>query len=128
MVTLKVKSRLDNMKQFYVYVIGLKIEFSKTKKAREANPNFNPEKKCYYVGYTSKTPEQRYQQHITGFVNKKGHKLSSKVVEKFGYKRNGLRPRQYEKYNPIQTQEEAMKMEEVLANKLRKRGHCVWQR
>ena len=49
------------------------------------------------MGYSSKTPEERYEQHITGYVNKKGHKLSSPVVEKFGYKKNGLRPKKYKK-------------------------------
>ena len=116
--------------KFYVYVIGLKASFAKTKAAKSQNPEFTPKKnkRCYYVGYSSKTPEERYEQHISGFINKKGYKLSSPKVQKYGFKRNGLRPRQYKKYNPVSTKQEAMKIEIDLANKLRKRGHCVYQK
>ena len=117
------------IKEYYVYVIGLKPEFAQTKKAKKQNPNFFPglNKRCYYVGYTSKTPEKRYKQHITEYVNKKGHKISSSVVVKYGYKENGLRPSQYEKYNPIDSKSEAEKLEVYLAERLRKKGHCVYQ-
>ena len=83
--------------KFYVYVIGLKASFAKTKAAKSQNPEFTPKKnkRCYYVGYSSKTPEERYEQHISGFINKKGYKLFSPKVHKYGFKRNGLRPRQY---------------------------------
>ncbi len=116
-------------KEYYVYVIGLKPEFAQTKKAKKQNPNFLPglNKRCYYVGYTSKTPEERYKQHITEYVNKKGHKISSSVVVKYGYSKNGLRPSQYEKYNPIDSKSEAEKLEVYLAMMLRKKGHCVYQ-
>ena len=116
-------------KEYYVYVIGLKPEFAQSKKAKKHNPNFviGPNKRCYYVGYTSKTPEKRYKQHITEYVNKKGHKISSSVVVKYGYKKNGLRPMQYEKYNPIDSKSEAEKLEVYLAMRLRKMGHCVYQ-
>ena len=116
-------------KEYYVYVIGLKPEFAQTKKAKKQNPNFLPglNMQCYYVGYTSKTPEERYKQHITEYVNKKGHKISSSVVVKYGYSKNGLRPSQYEKYNPIDSKIEAEKLEVYLAMRLRKMGHCVYQ-
>jgi hypothetical protein len=121
-----------NKEEFYVYVIGLKAEFAKTKAAKKQNPNFvpGPNKRCYYVGYSSNTPEVRYNQHITGYINKKGHKIFSKIVYKFGYKRNGLRPRRYKNINPLPSQEAAMKMEVELAEKLRKngKGHCVYQK
>ena len=117
-------------KEYYVYVIGLKPEFAQTKKAKKQNPNFLPglNKRCYYVGYTSKTPEERYKQHITEYVNKKGHKISSSVVVKYGYTKNGLRPSQYDRYNPIDSKIEAEKLEVYLAIRLRKKGHCVYQK
>ena len=117
-------------KEYNVYVIGLKPEFATTKKAKQQNPEFKPGlyKKCYYVGYSSKTPEERYHQHITGYINKKGHNISSPVVFKYGYKKDGLRRRKYRNYNPISTQEEAMKIEVELAEELRKNGHCIYQK
>ena len=118
-----------NQPEYNVYVIGLKPEFAKTKAAKNQNPNFVPmeNKRCYYVGYTSKSPEERYQQHITGYINEKGQNLSSGKVFNYGYKRKGLRPRQYKKHNPISSKTEAQKIEKELAEKLRKNGHCVYQ-
>ncbi|GAH10594.1 unnamed protein product [marine sediment metagenome] len=37
-----------------------------------------------------------------------------------------LRPRKYKKYNPIETREEAERIEQLLTEKLRKKGHGVW--
>lgn len=117
-------------KEYNVYVIGLEPEFAKTKKAEKNNPDFKPgpNKRCYYVGSTYLTPEERYKQHLTKHVNKKGHPIYSRTVFNFGYKINGLRPKQYQKYNPIATRSEAEKIEEALADKLRKKGHCVHQK
>ena len=116
-------------RQYYVYVIGLKPSFAKTKAAKKQNPNFvsGLNKRCYYVGYTSDTPELRYKKHITGYKNKKGYSTSSPKVFNYGYRKNGLRPRQYKKYNPIATKDEAQKTEVELAERLRKKGHCVYQ-
>ena len=126
------KNKKSNKKDYHVYVIGLKLSFAKTKAAKEQNPDFvpGPNKRCYYVGYSSNTPEVRYNQHITGYINKKGHKIFSKIVYKFGYKRNGLRPRRYKNINPLPSLEAAMKMEVELAEQLRKngKGHCVYQK
>ena len=56
-----------NKEEFNVYVIGLKPEFAKTKAAKSQNPNFvhGPNKRCYYAGYSSLTPEVRYIKHMT---------------------------------------------------------------
>jgi len=120
----------NHIEEFYVYVIGLKPEFAETKAAKSQNPDFVPKlnKKCYYVGYSSHKPEIRYQQHITGYINKKGYKIFSQKVFKYGYKKGGLRWKKFEKYNPISTKEEAMKIEIQLAEKIRKNGHCVYQK
>ena len=110
---------------YNVYVIELDKEFGKTKKAKEANPFRNPDKPYVYVGYTSKTPKERFNQHMLGMRGKKGIKLSSTVVYKYGIR---LMPSLYSKYNPINSRKEAMKIEILLAESLRKRGYTVWQK
>ena len=112
---------------YHVYVIALKPAFVATAKARKANPGYIPGRGCYYVGYTSKSPQRRYMQHLAGGQSKKGHNIFSKVVFEFGIYPGGLRPDLYEAYNPIKSKVKAMKVEEALANKLRNEGHCVWQ-
>ena len=49
----------------------------------------NPGKGFVYVGETSKTPEERFRQHMTGARSTKGHSLSSRWVSRFGVR---LRP------------------------------------
>ena len=39
---------------------------------------------CLYVGMTSKSPKERFEQHKSGYRSKKGHKISSSIVEKYG--------------------------------------------
>ena len=128
--TISTDNKEEVSQKYYVYVIGLKPEYSETKKAKRDNPNFNPKaanSRCYYVGYSSKTPEERYKQHIEGHISKKGFNLSSATVQKFGYKELGLRYKKFNKYNPINTKEKAMKVERELADRLRRKGHCVCQ-
>jgi hypothetical protein len=65
---------------YVVYVIELSRKvFNESIKFREANPQFNGVLECLYVGMTSKTPQERFEQHRSGYRNKKGHKLSSRV-------------------------------------------------
>ena len=120
---------LSKKQKYYVYVIGLKPTALNNRKCIKQNPKFKPgpNKKCYYVGYTGETPEIRYNKHITGYRNKRG-KTASSIVEKHGYKKNGLRPSQYRSINPLATKEEAEKMEIKLAERLRKNGHFVYQK
>ena len=110
---------------YRVYVVELsKRVFTENWKFRAANPQFNGTLECLYVGMTSKTPAERLQQHKTGYINQKGHKLSANVVQKFGIY---LRPSLYEHLNvkPM-TREEALAMEEKLAWDLRRQGYAVW--
>jgi hypothetical protein len=72
---------------------------------------------------TSKTPKERFLQHKTGYINKKGHKLSSNIVEKYG---SYLRPSLYNHIGPISTRAEALNMEETLALELRRQRYAVW--
>lgn len=110
--------------QYSVYVIELsKQVFTENAKFREANPQFNGVLQCLYVGMTSKTPIERFKQHKTGFRNKKGYKLSSNIVQKYGMY---LRPSLYNHLEPFPTRLEALEMEEILALELRRKRYAVW--
>ena len=112
------------MPKYSVYVIELtKKVFTENRKFREANPQFNGVLECLYVGMTSKTPKERLRQHKTGYINKKGHKLSAALVFKYG---TYLRPSLYNHIDPSASRAEALKMEEALALKLRKKKYAVW--
>ena len=110
---------------YCVYVIELSRKvFTENAKFRAANPQFNGVLECVYVGMTSKTPKERFLQHKRGYINKKGHKLSSNIVQKYG---SYLRPSLYNHLYGIEmTQEEALKMEKQLALELRRKGYAVW--
>lgn len=110
--------------QYHIYVVELsKKVFTLNTKFRAANPQFNGVLECLYVGMTSKTPKERFLQHKTGYINKKGHKLSSNIVQKYGMY---LRPSLYNHIGPIATRAEALKMEEALALDLRRKKYAVW--
>jgi len=113
------------MMKYQVYVIELsKRVFTENAKFRNANPQFNGVLECLYVGMTSKTPAERLQQHKTGYVNKKGQKLSASIVQKYGIY---LRPSLYERMNlKAMTRQQALMMEEKLAMDLRRQGYAVW--
>ncbi|MBU2946018.1 ribose-5-phosphate isomerase [Zobellia uliginosa] len=109
---------------YHIYVVELsKKVFTENRRFREANPQFNGVLQCLYVGMTSKTPTERFEQHKTGYINKKGHKLSANLVEKYGlYLRGSL----FHHIAPIPTRAKALKMEEALALELRRQGYAVW--
>jgi hypothetical protein len=111
--------------KYHVYVVELsKKIFTENTKFRNANPQFNGVLQCLYVGMTSKTPAERFNQHKTGYINMKGHKLSSYIVEKYG---TYLRPSLYEDINlKTMTRQEALAMEKKLALDLRRKGYAVW--
>ena len=109
---------------YIVYVIELsKKVFNENAKFREANPQFHGVLECLYVGMTSKTPKERFEQHKTGFRNKKGHHLSSNIVQKYA---RYLRPSLYNHIKPMKTRAEALKMERDLALELRRQRYAVW--
>lgn len=112
------------MPEYHIYVVELKKKiYTDNWRFRAANPQFNGVLECLYVGMTSKTPKERFMQHKTGHLSKKGHKISSFYVEKYG---SYLRPSLYNHINPIKTRQEALKMEEQLALSLRRQGYAVW--
>jgi predicted GIY-YIG superfamily endonuclease len=109
--------------RYRVYVIELsKRVFTERAKFRNANPQFNGVNECLYVGMTSKTPEVRFKQHKEGKRSKKGYKLSSRIVQKFGLY---LRPSLYSHLDLL-NKAEAYKMEETLALELKRMGYAVW--
>ena len=111
--------------RYCVYVVELsKKVFTENARFRDANPQFNGVLQCLYVGMTSKTPAERFKQHKTGYINKKGHNLSAKIVQKYG---SYLRPSLYDHINEkAMTRVEALAMEKKLALDLRRQGYAVW--
>ena len=87
-----------------IYVIELHKSILKNKAFKNANPNYDESKPCVYIGMTSKTPEQRFSEHITGGRGKKGQKLYSAKVRKYGIR---LKPRLYRSHNPMTKKEVA---------------------
>ena len=71
---------------------------------------------CLYVGMTSLTPEQRFDQHKSGI-------RAARYVKRYGLL---LRPEFYLAVNPM-LQEEAKELEKELAARLRRAGYPTWQ-
>ena len=112
------------MPSYQVYVIELdKAVYTENRKFREANPQFNGVLECLYVGMSSKTPKERFKQHKTGARSKKGIKISSKIVEKYGLY---LRPSLSSHLTPVTSRAQAVKLEEELALELRRKNYAVW--
>ena len=110
--------------QYFIYVVELsKRVFNENRRFREANPQFNGVLECLYVGMTSKTPKERFEQHKTGYISKKGFGLSSSIVKKYG---SYLRPSLYNHIGALNTRTEALKMEKSLALELRRKKYAVW--
>ena len=109
---------------YQLYVIELrKTVFSENKKFREANPQFNGVLECLYVGMTSKSPKERYDQHKNGQMSKKGIDISSALVKKYGI---FLRPSLYAHLQSFSRLDDAVKAEKDLAAKLKKQRYAVW--
>lgn len=118
------KKDLMAKRLYQVYVVELsKKVFTENARFRNANPQFNGVLQCLYVGMTSKTPKERFAQHKSGYRNKKGHRLSSNIVQKYGMY---LRPSLYNHIDPVSTRLEALKLEEGLALELRRKRYAVW--
>lgn len=112
------------MSMYRIYVIELsKKVFSESTKFREANPQYNGVLECLYVGMTSKSPNQRFEQHKKGLRSKKGHKLASNIVQKYGLY---LRPSLYNHIDPVRSRSAALKLEKELALELRRKRYAVW--
>jgi len=105
-----------------IYVISLSDQFLDERfyqqQFHKANPNYVEGQACYYVGMTSKTPEERFAQH------KSDHSASSPWVNNYGIR---LEPSLYE-HIPLLSKAEAKVMEVSHAEYLRSQGYGVWQR
>lgn len=102
--------------KYYVYVIRLDDAVLKSRKFQRHNPGLDSHLPCFYVGQSSHPPEIRFWQH------KQGYK-ANRFVKHYGL---GLCPRFYDRFNPINTRKEAERVEEMLTERLRKKGHGVW--
>jgi hypothetical protein len=94
-------------RRYYVYVIELDDA---------VGPRRDPSHPSLYVGQSAVPPEERLRQHKQGY-------RSSRYVRNHG---KFLRPRLYQRFNPMATREQAVAMERELARRLRNRGYTVY--
>jgi hypothetical protein len=87
-----------------------------------AGPRRNPAFPVVYVGQTSRTPLERFRQHVDGARRTDGHPIYSKVVRRHGIE---LMPDLYVDWNPIFSAEAARAAERMLADELREQGYTV---
>jgi hypothetical protein len=102
-----------------VYVVELDLSILDNKKFIKKHPeyvNLRQGKRCFYVGMTGLTPEERFANH------KKGHKCC-RFVRDYGLY---LRHKMFKELNPM-TLEKARKKEVDLAQEIRAKGHVVHQ-
>jgi hypothetical protein len=97
-----------------VYVILLEEEAAQNSWLLRLNPRRNPAKPCVYVGMTGLPVDHRFENHKNGYK-------SSWIVEKYGLQ---LMPKLFEHLNPM-PYEEAVRMEQDLAEDLRAEGYTV---
>lgn len=108
---------MSKQARYNIYVIELDRAVLKEKKFLKANPQYDEKKPCVYVGMTARTPEERFEQHKSGY-------RSAKYAKKYGIR---LEPRLFACHNPM-TREDACDMEKGKARRLTKRGYAVWQK
>ena len=82
-------------KIFSIYVIELNPKVLGIKKFRDKNPDYLEGKPCVYVGFTSKTPKERFAEHKIG-LRSGPIKLHNTYAYKFGMR---LKPRLYQHQN-----------------------------
>jgi hypothetical protein len=98
----------------WVYVIELDSKVVGTRvKWDSRNPSYVPGRPCVYVGSTSRTPEERFEQHKRGFK-------AARIVKKYGVRVMQRACRRV-------PSDEAERREVARAARLRKRGWWVWQ-
>jgi hypothetical protein len=102
---------------YRIYVIRLDPSVLQVKRFRSANPNYVAGKPCYYVGMTSCTAEDRFDQH------KRGYKACS-LVRKFGLQ---LATDKFADI-PLLSLDDAKCKEMSHAEDLRRQGYAVWQK
>jgi hypothetical protein len=98
-----------------VYVIDLNPAVLSRSKFVAANPEYQPGKPCVYVGLTSLSAEERFQQHMSGVH-------SARIVRTYG---TAVIHRECRRLRQM-TRARAEKKEIARALALRKRGWAVW--
>lgn len=98
-----------------VYVIDLKKSVLEDKKFLKKNPDYVPGKPVVYVGQSSKSPEERFHQHLAGV-------RSSKWAKRYG------RRLRSDEGSVGLTRKTAERRERRLAAALRARGWGVWMK
>lgn len=105
---------LTNTGHYYVYVIFLREEAKqKYPKFHGLDPNLPP----VYVGQSYNKPEDRLKIHLTG------EKHYSRHARNFGIR---LIPELYQDYNPLSSRDQSLRVEDALAEKLRRLGYSVF--
>jgi hypothetical protein len=109
--------RSQDRPAYRIYVIRLDPAVLQVKRFRSANPNHVAGKPCYYVGMTSCTAEERFNQH------KRGYK-KCKLVQLFGLQ---LASDKFADI-PLLSLDDAKSKEVSHAVDLRQQGYAVWQK
>jgi len=99
-----------------VYVILLDKKVLKSPSFTKRSPDYDPNLDCYYVGMSSKSPEERFQQHLAG-------RKSCRHVKNHGIR---LVPELYEYIPRFTSSKVAKAREKELAVELREGGHAVY--
>lgn len=100
-------------------------------------PGLPDGKRCFYVGETGRTVEERYREHRTGTVlSGRKAKRSAGVFAKLLAENNGeplqrkrdvdLRRTLMARYQPQPTSDESQELERQVIDDLRSEGHCVY--
>jgi hypothetical protein len=100
----------------HVYVVLLSDRVWNEPSFRKANPQYQHQRPCVYVGMTGLDPDVRFDKHKAGLQ-------ANRFVFEYGER---LLPALYEVYNPM-PYEAAREMEVELAIGLREAGYAVWQ-
>ena len=106
---------------YTVYVVELREDaWTNSRKLRDENPRGSLSQPCVYVGYTGKTPEERFEDH------RGGGRLSAPLVHRYGVR---MRPDLFgDTSAEITTTAEAEAAERAHAERLRSMGLRVWQK
>lgn len=99
-----------------VYVVELQHDVWYEPRFRRANPDYDGQSPCIYVGMTGLAPARRFANHKAG-------RKANRYVQQYGLR---LRPDLYEYFNPMPF-EAACTLEAELAEDYRARRWAVWQ-
>ena len=130
---------------YYVYVIELDgEEFRPNRRFRDQNPHiWGPDgtgvtenTQFFYVGQSAHEPYCRFKIHKQCFgrdiryecVCSHGPRIVTTSMSTTYVREHGkwLRKRKFQQYNPIETHEESLRIEEQLAIRIRRQNHAAY--